>query len=85
MGEVCRCRVKLKGKGGVYCRSDFTQMLLSCTLSGILPAASAVQLTVVLPDLAYVSSEQAVLHCSEPSEIDMSVPHEDRPRESCGN
>ena len=76
------CRTKLEGKRGVYCRSDGTQKLLSCTRSGILQAASAVHLTVVLCDLAYLSSDQAVLRCSEPS---VSVPQADRPRLSCGN
>ena len=44
-------RVKLKGKTGVYCQSDGTQKLLSCTWSSSLQAASAVHLTVVLCDL----------------------------------
>ena len=85
VGEVCRCKVKLKGKREVYCRSDVTQKLLPCTCSGILQAASAVHLTAVLRDLAYVSSEQAMMNCSETSEIDPWVPHEDRPRLSCSN
>ena len=59
------CRAKLKGKREVYRRSDGTQKLLTCTGSVMLQAASAVHLTVVLCDLAYISSEQAVLHCSE--------------------
>ena len=37
----------------------------------------------VLCDLAYVSSKQTVLHCSEPSAIDLSVPQADRL--SCSN
>ena len=47
-----------------------TPMSSSCTLCGILQAANAVRLTVVLCDLVYVSSKQAVLNCSEPSAID---------------
>ena len=74
------CRAKLKGKRGVYCRNDCTQRLPSCTRSGILRAANAVKLTVMLCDLASVSSEQTVLHSSEPSAIDLSVPQADRPR-----
>ena len=79
------CRAKLKGKRGVYGRNDGTQKLLSCTRSGILQAASAVQLTVMLCDLASVSSEQTVLHSYEPTAIDLSVPQADRPRLSCSN
>ena len=79
------CRAKLKGKREVYCRNEGTQKLLSCTRSGILQAASAVQLTVILCDLASVSSEQTVLHSSEPSAIDLSVPQTDWPRLSCSN
>ena len=78
-------RAKLKGEREAYCRDDGTQKLLSCTRSGMLQAASAVHLTVVLCDLAYVSSKQAVLHCSEPSPIDQSVPWADRPRLSYSN
>ena len=63
------CREKLIRKMGVYCRSDGAPKLLSCTRSGILQAASAVRLTVVLCDLAYVSSKQTVLHCAEPSAL----------------
>ena len=44
------------------CPSDGTRKFLK--------AAIAVRLTVVLCDLVYISLEQAVLHCSEPSEID---------------
>ena len=73
------CRAKLEGKRGVYCRSDGTEKL-SCTRSGILLAANAVHLTVMLCDLAYLSSDQAVLRCSEPS---VSVPQADRPRLNC--
>ena len=75
-------RAKLEGKRGVYCRSDGTEKLLSCTRSGILLAANAVHLTVMLCDLAYLSSDQAVLRCSEPS---VSVPQADRPRLNCSN
>ena len=46
----------------------------------ILQAASAVHLTVVLCDLAYVSSKQAMLHCCELSTIKPSVPQADRTR-----
>ena len=43
------CRAKLKGKKDrVYCRSDGVLRLLFCTRSGILQAANAVRLTVVL-------------------------------------
>ena len=68
------CRAKLEGKRGVYCPSDGTQKLPSCTRSWILQAANAVYLTVVLCGIAYASSEQAMLHCSQPSAIDLSVP-----------
>ena len=51
----------------------------------ILQAADVVHLTVVLCDLAYVSSEQAVLHSSDPSAVDLSVPQADRPTLSCTN
>ena len=51
----------------------------------ILQAADAVNLRVVLCDLAYVSSEQAVLHCSEPSAVDLSVQQAGRPTLSCSN
>ena len=58
------CTAKQKGESGVYCRSDGTQKWLSRTRSGIVQAASAVRLTVVLCSPAYVSSEQAVV-CPE--------------------
>ena len=78
-------RAKLKSKREVYCRIDSTQHLLSSTRSRIVREARAVHLTVVLCDLAYASSEQAVLHCSDPSAVDLSVPQADRPRLSCSN
>ena len=56
------------------CTVEGTQKLPSCTRSGMLQAASFAFLAVVLRDLAYVSPEQAVLHCPEPSAIDLSVP-----------
>ena len=43
------CRAKLKGKRGMYSRSDVTQKLLSCTRSVILQAANAVHLTPSFP------------------------------------
>ena len=64
------CRAKLKGKTGVCCRSDGTQMLSPRTRSGIL---QAVHLTEMLRGLTYVSSEQAVLHSSESSAIDLGT------------
>ena len=69
----------------MYCRSDGTEEVLSCIRCGILQAADAVYLTVVLRDVAYVSSEQSVLHFSEPSAISLSVSQADRPRRSCNN
>ena len=51
----------------------------------VLQAASAVHLTVVLCDLAYVSSKQAMLHYCEPSTVKLSVPQADRPRLSGSN
>ena len=50
----------------------------SCNRSGILLAANGVQLTVVLYGLAFVSSEGAALHCSDPSAIDLFVSQADR-------
>ena len=78
-------RAKLKSKKEVYCRIDSTQHLLSSTRSRIVREARAVHLTVVLCDLAYASSEQAVLHCSDPSAVDLSVQQADRPTLSCSN
>ena len=54
------CRAKLKGKRGVYCKSDGTQKLLSCMHSGILQAANAVHLTAVLCDLPPIQTRQKV-------------------------
>ena len=53
------------------CQSGCTQKLLSCTRSRILQATSLVHLTVVLCDLAYISSEQAMLHSLEPAVVDL--------------
>ena len=51
------CRVKMKGKTGVYCRGDGTQKLAGVLyLSGISQATSAVHLSAVLCGLAYVFS-----------------------------
>ena len=61
--------------------------LRPCTRRGIVQAASAVRLTVVLWGLGHVSSEQAVLHCSETSRsaTALSDPVADRLRLRCGN
>ena len=57
-----------------------------CTRSGIVQAASAVHLTaVVVCGPAYVSLEQAVLHCCEPSAIDFSVSAGRPATPSCSN
>ena len=75
------CRVKMKGKTGVYYRGDGTQKLAGVLyLSGISQATSAVHLPAVLCGLAYVfpPSKQAVLHSSEPSAIALSVSHPHR-------
>jgi len=53
------------------CQSGCTQKLLSCTRSRILQSTSLVHLTVVLCDLAYISSEQAMLHSSEPAAVNL--------------
>ena len=50
-----------------------------------LPQGASALLTEVLGGLAYVSSEEAVLHCCEPPAIDLSVPQADRPALSCCN
>ena len=47
------CRAKLKGKRGMYSRSDVTQKLLSCTRSVILQGANAVHLTPSCPPGLY--------------------------------
>ena len=78
-------RAKLKNKREVYCQIDSTQQLLSSTRSRIVREAREVHLTVVLCDLAYAFSEQAVLHCSDHSAVDLSVPQADRPTLSCSN
>ena len=65
-------RVKLKGKRGMYCQSDGTQKSLPCTCNQTLQGANAILLTVVLCDLTFVSLEEAMLHCSEPSAFDLS-------------
>ena len=61
--------------------------LRPCTRRGIVQAASTVRLTVVLCGFGHVSSEQAVLHCSETSRsaTDLSVSLADRLRLRCGN
>ncbi len=79
------CREKLKGKREVYRRSDGRQELRSCIRSGISQAANGVHSAVVLYGLAFVSSERAELHCSEPSAVDLFVPQANRLRQSCSN
>ncbi len=79
------CREKLKGKREVYRRSDGRQELRSCIRSGISQAANGVHSAVVLYGLAFVSSERAELHCSEPSAVDLFVPQANRLRLSCSN
>ena len=69
-----KCRAKLKGKKGVYRRSDGGQGLRFCIRSGISQATNGVHLTEALHGLAFLSSERVPLHCSEPSAIDLSVP-----------
>ena len=85
IGQVCYTCAECKR--GVYCRSDGMLKLLPYTHSRILQAANAAHLIVVLTlyDLAYVSSEQAVLYCSQPSATNLSVPQADWPRLSCRN
>ena len=53
-------------KSEVYRRSDGRQELRACIRSGISQAANGVHSAVVLYGLAFVSSERAELHCSEP-------------------
>ena len=79
------CGEKLKGKREVYHRSDGGQELRSCIPSGISQAASGVHSAVLLSGIAFVSSERAELHCSEPSAVDLFVPQANRLRWSCSN
>ena len=79
------CREKPKGKREVYRRIDGRQELRSCIRSGISQAVKGVHLAVALYGLAFVSSERAELHCSEPSVVDLLVPQENRLRQSRSN
>ena len=84
------CREKLKGKREVYRRSDGRQELQSCIRSRISQAANGVRSAVMLYGLAFVCfvclfvffffSEQAKLHCSELSAVDLFVPQANRLR-----
>ena len=51
-----KCKAKLKKGSVLSIQSDSTQKLLFCTSSRMLQAVSAFHLTVVLCDLAYVST-----------------------------
>ena len=79
------CREKLKGKREVNLRSDGRQELRSCIRSGISRTANGVHSAVLLSGIAFVSSERAELHCSEPSAVDLFVSQASRLRQSCSN
>ena len=78
-------REKLKSKGEVYRQSDGRQELRPCTCSRISKATNGGNSAVVLHGLTFVSSEQADLHCSEPSAVNLSVPQTNQLRQSCSN
>ena len=70
--------VKPKGMGLDHREADVSvpskwrlAKLQSCNHSGILQPANGVHLKAVLCGLAFVSSERVVLHCSEPSAVDI--------------
>ena len=79
------CREKLKGRREVYHQSDGRHELLSCIHSRILQAANGVDSAGVLCGLVFVSSEQAELHHSEPSAVDLFVLQANWLRLSCKN
>ena len=91
------CREKLKGNREVYRRSDGRQELRSCIRSRISQAANGGRSAVMLYGLAFVCfvclfvcffvffSEQAKLHCSEVSAVDLFVSQANRLRQNCSN
>ena len=78
-----RCRKKLKGKRKMYRQSDGRQELQSCIHSRISQATNGVHSVVVLYGLAFVSSERAKPHCSEPSTVYLFVLHANQQTLSC--
>ena len=76
---------KQQGKREVNRRSDGRQELRSCIRSRMSQAANGVHSAVVLYGLAFVSSERAEPHCSEPFAVDFFVLQANRLRQSCSN